>query len=167
MAGKPFRSVIKPLEALAEADELSGPDFVRQWIANGDTVSGLAARLGVSRQQVSTALNKFPEYHSALEQGRREAADALVEESKDLIDAVALEARTHDGARFSDIVRSVEMQANQRRFMAGAYNQDRYGNKQNSVTINVGDLHLEALRKMRDVTPVDVTPTPGVLLHDE
>jgi hypothetical protein len=70
MAGKPFRSVIKPIEALAEADELSGPDFVRQWIANGDTVSGLAAKLGVGRQQVSTALNKFPEYQSALEQGR-------------------------------------------------------------------------------------------------
>jgi hypothetical protein len=35
-----------------------------------------------------------------------------------------------------------------RKFMAGSMNQDRYGTRpQSNVTLSIGDLHLDALRK--------------------
>jgi hypothetical protein len=38
----------------------------------------------------------------------------------------------------------------QRNLAAQAWNQERYGNKSNTnVQINIGDLHLDALRKMK------------------
>jgi hypothetical protein len=94
-----------------------------------------------------------------MDAARKVAADTLVEESKHLIDDIAEEAKTNESAKFSDRIRAVELQANQRRFMAASYNQDRYGNRGSNVTINLGDLHLEALRKVK------VQPTM-VIDHD-
>lgn len=149
MAGRPLVKIIKPLEALAAAQDLTGPEFVYDWIASGGTVTSLAEKMGVTRDYLSRVLNKQPEYASIMEAARKAAADALVEESKHLIDGIAAEAKLDPAARFSDRVRTVELQANQRKFMAASYNQDRYGSKPSSVTINLGDLHLDALRRVR------------------
>ena len=149
MAGRPLARIIKPIEALAAEQGLSGPEFVYDWIAGGGTITSLAEKIGTQRAHLSRNLNKFPEYASIMEAARKIAADALVEESKHLIDAIAEEAKTNEAARFSDRVRTVELQANQRKFMAASYNQDRYGSKPSSVTINLGDLHLDALRRVR------------------
>jgi hypothetical protein len=38
---------------------------------------------------------------------------------------------------------------NFRKFMAGSLNQNKYGTRpQNNVTISIGDMHLDALRKV-------------------
>jgi putative N-acetylmannosamine-6-phosphate epimerase len=44
-----------------------------------------------------------------------------------------------------------------RKFMAGSYNQARYGNRpQTNVTISVSDMHLDALRKVNsDIAAID------------
>ena len=44
-----------------------------------------------------------------------------------------------------------------RKFMAGSYNQDRYGNRpQTNVTISVADMHLDALRKVNsEIAAID------------
>ena len=160
MAGKPIARIIRPIEALAAERGVSGPEFVYDWIAGGGTVTSLAHEIGTQREHLSRNINRFPEYAAAIESARKIAADALVEESKHLIDGIAEEAKTDPGARFSDRVRTVELQANQRKFMAASYNQDRYGNKPSAVTINLGDLHLEALRKVKPVAA-------RVIEHDE
>jgi hypothetical protein len=159
MAGKPVAKVIRPIEALAAEAGLSGPEFVYDWIAGGGTVTSLAARIGTQREYLSRNLSKYPEYVAVMDAARKVAADTLVEESKHLIDDIAEEAKTNESAKFSDRIRAVELQANQRRFMAASYNQDRYGNRGSNVTINLGDLHLEALRKVK------VQPTM-VIDHD-
>jgi hypothetical protein len=43
-----------------------------------------------------------------------------------------------------------------RQWLAGVYNPDKFAPKNNNVTINIGDMHLDALRKVRDVTPKQV-----------
>lgn len=137
MAGRALRKRI-----LAEVAHKGGADWLFDQIASGITVAKIAKDYGCTRSYVSRALNSIPEYAEALSGARNEAADALVEEGLEMVDGLSGKSSTSE-------IAATREKVYWRKFMAGSLNQDRYGLKpQTSVTISIGDMHLDALRKV-------------------
>jgi hypothetical protein len=136
MAGKALRKRI-----LTEVASNGGADWLFDQIASGVTVAELARQYGCTRSYVSRSLNSVPEYAAALSKARGEAADALVEQGLEMVDGLS-------GASSPTEIAATREKVQWRKFMAGSMNQERYGTRpQNSVTLSIGDLHLDALRK--------------------
>ena len=136
MAGKALRKRI-----LTEVASNGGADWLFDQIASGVTVAELARQYGCTRSYVSRSLNSVPEYAAALAKARGEAADALVEQGLEMVDGLS-------GASSPTEIAATREKVQWRKFMAGSMNQERYGTRpQNSVTLSIGDLHLDALRK--------------------
>ena len=136
MAGKALRKRI-----LTEVASNGGADWLFDQIASGVTVAELARQYGCTRSYVSRSLNSVPEYAAALSKARGEAADALVEQGLEMVDGLS-------GASTPTEIAATREKVQWRKFMAGSMNQERYGTRpQNSVTLSIGDLHLDALRK--------------------
>ena len=136
MAGKALRKRI-----LTEVASNGGADWLFDQIASGVTVADLARQYGCTRSYVSRSLNSVPEYAAALAKARGEAADALVEQGLEMVDGLS-------GASSPTEIAATREKVQWRKFMAGSMNQDRYGTRpQSNVTLSIGDLHLDALRK--------------------
>lgn len=136
MAGKALRKRI-----LTEVASNGGADWLFDQIASGVTVADLARQYGCTRSYVSRSLNSIPEYAAALAKARAEAADALVEQGLEMVDGLS-------GASSPTEIAATREKVQWRKFMAGSMNQDRYGTRpQSNVTLSIGDLHLDALRK--------------------
>ncbi len=137
MAGKALRKRI-----LTDISNSGGADWLYDQIASGVTVAEIARQYGCTRSYVSRALHTIPEYKAALEGAREEAADALVEQGLEMVDELS-------GDSSSNEIAATREKVNFRKFMAGSMNQNKYGTRpQNSVTISIGDMHLDALRKV-------------------
>lgn len=148
MAGKALRKRI-----LSDVEANGGVDWLFDQIASGMTVAKLAEQYGCTRSYISRTLNANEEYKRALEQARVEAADALVEEGLEMVDRL-------DGNSSSNEIAATREKINWRKFMAGSMNQNKYGTRpQTNVNISIGDLHLDALRKvnaeLRDIEAED------------
>ena len=136
MAGKALRKRI-----LTEVASNGGADWLFDQIASGITVAELARQYGCTRSYVSRSLNSVPEYAAALTKARGEAADALVEQGLEMVDGLS-------GASSPTEIAATREKVQWRKFMAGSMNQERYGTRpQSNVTLSIGDLHLDALRK--------------------
>ena len=136
MAGKALRKRI-----LTEVASNGGADWLFDQIASGVTVAELARQYGCTRSYVSRSLNSVPEYAAALSKARGEAADALVEQGLEMVDELS-------GASTPTEIAATREKVQWRKFMAGSMNQERYGTRpQSNVTLSIGDLHLDALRK--------------------
>jgi len=136
MAGKALRKRI-----LTEVASNGGADWLFDQIASGITVAELARQYGCTRSYVSRSLNSVPEYAAALAKARGEAADALVEQGLEMVDGLS-------GASSPTEIAATREKVQWRKFMAGSMNQERYGTRpQSNVTLSIGDLHLDALRK--------------------
>jgi transposase-like protein len=136
MAGKALRKRI-----LTEVASNGGADWLFDQIASGVTVAELARQYGCTRSYVSRSLNSVPEYAAALTKARGEAADALVEQGLEMVDGLS-------GASSPTEIAATREKVQWRKFMAGSMNQERYGTRpQSNVTLSIGDLHLDALRK--------------------
>ena len=137
MAGKALKKRI-----LTDVAANGGADWLFDQIASGVTVAEIARQYGCTRSYVSRALHTVPEYKVALEGAREEAADALVEQGLEMVDAL-------DGDSSANEISATREKVNFRKFMAGSMNQNKYGTRpQNNVTISIGDMHLDALRKI-------------------
>jgi len=137
MAGKALKKKI-----LTEVAAKGGVDWLYDEIASGVTVAELARRYGCSRSYISRSLNSVPEYKVALESAREEAADALVEQGLEMVDSLNENSSTNE-------IAATREKVNFRKFMAGSMNQAKYGTRpQSNVTISIGDMHLDALRKV-------------------
>ena len=159
MAGKALQKKI-----LNDVSENGGADWLYEQIASGVTLNDIAKQYECSRGYVSRSLNSVPEYKSAMEAAREEAADALVEEGKEMLDNLSATSTNNE-------IAATREKANFRKFMAGSMNQSRYGTRpQSNVTISIGDMHLDALRKVnsqmaaieaedreRDASTIDAT----------
>ena len=145
MAGKALRRRL-----LLEIGTRGGPDYVREYLANGGTLKGLAENLGCSRTYLSRHLNAHEDYAPVIAEGRREHADALADEALEIADKLA----TADEVTREQIAVAKE-RIDVRKWLATVNNPDRYQTNRNGpvVNINLGDLHLEALRRVKDVTP--------------
>ena len=137
MAGKALKKRI-----LTDVAAKGGAEYLYDRIASGATVAELGREYGASRAYISRSLNSVPEYKKALESAREEAADAIVEQGLEMVDSLSADSTTNE-------ISATREKVNYRRFMAGSLNQNKYGTRpQNSVTISIGDMHLDALRKV-------------------
>jgi hypothetical protein len=157
MAGRPQRrEMLKKIEDAAEAAKMSMAEFVYDYVASGKTLVDLADEVGYSRSHISRHLNSIPEIKEALEKARLEAADALAEQTIKLADDLA--ARLDRGEEVkNERIAVLREQTSSRKWWAATANPGRYGKPDTSITINLGDLHLDALRKTRS-NVIDVTP---------
>jgi len=145
MAGRRLRKRI-----LEDIHKRGGSDYLYNEIASGKTMTQFAADYECNRQYFSTSINSIPEYAAVLGKARADAADALVEEGLGMVDQL-------DGGSTTSEIAATREKVQWRKFMAGSYNQERYGNRpQTSVTISISDMHLDALRKVNsDLDAID------------
>ena len=137
MAGKALRKRI-----LQDVTDNGGADWLFDQIASGVTISDMAKQYECSRSYISRSLNSIPEYKSVMEAAREEAADALVEQGLEMVDGLSATSTTNE-------IAATREKVNFRKFMAGSMNQNKYGTRpQSNVTISIGDMHLDALRKV-------------------
>ena len=137
MAGKALRKQI-----LQDVADNGGADWLHDQIASGVTVAEIARQYGCTRAYVSRSLNSIPEYKSVMEAAREEAADALVEQGLEMVDGLSATSTTNE-------IAATREKVNFRKFMAGSMNQNKYGTRpQNNITLSIGDMHLDALRKV-------------------
>lgn len=137
MAGTP-----KKRETWAKITEFGGVEAICERIAAGDSMVGLAREIGVGRHMLYKVLRWDPRAKEMVAEARRLKA----------------ESHAHDALRMADEVEEapnaiskVREQIRVRQWLAGAENPERYGQKAAAaVNVNVGDLHIEALKKVQE-----------------
>jgi len=153
MAGrqKPKR-IVTLLGRLAEEElDLDSPnalDYAVAWLADGKTVQQLADHLTklagepVHRGWLTPVLLKLaPNAEQQMNDARRRSSHALVEDAQAIVDTAAAEP-TREG------IAAAKVQADIRTWRAARYNRETFGDKAtHSVEINLGQLHLDALRQ--------------------
>ena len=169
MAGRPKRKA-----ALATIESNGGVQYLTEFLLSGGTITQLAVELKLDRGDLHRILKDHPEYSAALEAARMEAADAHAEAGFEIMRRLRAERKLErdtakEGSRAAELsaldVSIAKEEAQQHRFIAQAWNQQRYGsqNNQTHVTVNLGDMHLDALKKMKTVRETQ----PKVIDHDE
>ena len=157
MAGRPMKRKV-----LAELEQRGGKQYFQEYILSGGTLSKLAKDLDISRGYLYTLLTKHEVYSKALDEVREDAADAHAEAGFEIMKRLRsdrkLEREQADpGSKTAEIsaidVAIAKEEVAKHRFIAQSWNQNRYGSKANQtqVTLSVGDMHLDALRKMKVV----------------
>lgn len=121
---------------LAVIHDAGGIDAVLRRVADGETLTAVARSMGLSRSMLGDWLNHTPERAELLRRARAASASALAEQALEMAD-------TNDAAAHGKTRLQIEM----RRWLAGRYAPDEYGEqKQPGVEINIGSLHIDALR---------------------
>lgn len=160
MAGKP-----KLKAALAALDRRGGPEGLQQELLAGKTIPMIAKELGLDRGYLHRNLMKNEEYGKAIKEVEAEIADVhaaiALQELAELKEERAAEkeaARNPDNEAVDKNLQYVSQVdigiakglAHQRNFIAASFNKARYGSgNQQNIQINIGDLHLDALRKAK------------------
>lgn len=142
MAGKALKKKL-----LQEIGDRGGPEWLQDYIATGGTILSLAEELGCSRSYLSRHLNAEDEYRAVILEGRREHAETLAEEALSIADQMA----TVSGITREQVAVAKE-RIDVRKWLASVNSPDRFrqNNGGPTVTININQLHLEALKKRRD-----------------
>ncbi len=150
MAGQPRKRAL--LEELTRRARELGPDattldYVCQYVAGGGTLVGLTSEI---EKQLGMDVARYAIQHhlavtygqsakTALAAARKDSAHALAEEAKEIIE----DAPTHS----REELQKAQMRANVRHWMAERYDRQAFGdNKGPNVVVQVGALHLDALR---------------------
>lgn len=160
MAGKALKRKI-----LKEVADRGGSDYIYEIMASGKTITAWASEdFGCSRSYLSRALRENPEYARAMDRALPEAADALMEDGLSKVDALG-EASTQQQ------IAAVREQINMRKALAAGWNRDRYGSgPKTEITLNLGDLHLDALRKIsterKNIEVEDMARNMKVIEHE-
>lgn len=142
MAGRALKKRV-----FADIAERGGVEWLQDYIAEGGTVLDLANELGCSRTYLSRHLNADEDYAAALATARREQADKLADEALQIADGMA----DIDNITREDIAVAKE-RIDVRKWLASVNHPDRYQQNKNgpTITLNINQLHLDALKKRRD-----------------
>jgi hypothetical protein len=123
-----------------------GVEVILDWVAEGKTLSWVGKQFtdvkpeGVSRQLIRKYLKLKPEWLEAFYRVRREETPhALVDEAVDIVDET-------EGETESAIVAGAKLRADTRRWLAGTLSEEYAPPKTGGVQINIGTLHLDALK---------------------
>lgn len=156
MAGKALkRKMFAELDRLGAETDKTPAEYVYDFIASGKTMMDLANVLGCSRSYASRHLNADPEIAKALDAARRESAEALADETLQITDELA--RRLDEGEEIRpERIAALKEQNNIRKWLSAVNNPDRFAPKDKAIQINIGDLHLDAMRKVKKM--VDITP---------
>ena len=161
MAGRPkFR------KAIAELDKRGGVKTLQQELLAGKTIPMIAKELGLDRGYFRRNIVKHEKYGNAIREIEHQVADAHADAAFDMLNDIKERRETEvdealNGKNSRDIseanVNQVDIGiakglAQQHNFIASSLNKNRYGSgSQQNIQINIGDLHLDALRKMKVV----------------
>jgi transcriptional regulator with XRE-family HTH domain len=113
----------------------------------GKTHRQIGEAIGVMRSTVSRWLNATQERKQTLADSRTHAADGMAEDALEIADSS--EDMTKEG------IASAKLRIETRQWLAAVWNKDKYGKERDAVVINIGTLHLDALRQAQ--------ATPAVL----
>ena len=137
MAGKQLKKTI-----LADVAKKGGAEYVREMASSMTLKAWAAQEWQCSRNYLSETIRSVPEYARALEGAQSVLADAMMEENVEIADSIPETASSAQIAKVRE-----QMQA--RKMLAAGLNRDRYGSGPRAeITLNLGDLHLDALRKI-------------------
>ena len=159
MAGKP-----KLKKALSELDRRGGVEALQKELLAGKTIPMIAKDLNLDRGYFRRNLMKDEKYGNAIREIEHQVADAHADAAFDMLNDIrerreleVKEALNGDRDVSEGNVNQVDIGiakglAQQHNFIASSLNKNRYGTgSQQNIQINIGDLHLDALRKMKVV----------------
>jgi len=159
MAGRPMVR-----KTLAEIKRRGGGEYLREWVLEGNSIASLARDLDVHAGSLRNMILRDAELTAAIDEARRVAADAHFEAGFEAISEVndrrqreIMEALGGDRDISEANVTQVDLgllkqKVGQHNLAASNWNPEKYGNRANQqININIGDLHLDALRKMKVV----------------
>ncbi len=155
MPGRPKRRA-----AIAKVEALGGATYLEEYLLSGGTITGLARELDLDRGFLQRLVNNHDDYKRAMEAAREQGADAHAEAGFEIMRRLREERKAErknadPNSKTSDLsaldVSIAKEEAAQHRFIAEAWNRSRYGNtaNQTQITVNLGDMHLDALRKAK------------------
>jgi transposase-like protein len=140
MAGRP-----KYNNDLVLLDQI-GEDAVAERLEAGQSLATICQDLGVGKRALNAWLDK-PERAGLVSRTRARAADRMVTEIIEIADAATPET-----------VNVARLQMDGRKWVASKWNSAAYGDtKGPQVVVNIGDLHLRALRQSPTIT-IEATP---------
>lgn len=131
MAGTPFKKVVR--ERIRVKGGYS-PIFER--IASGETLTSIAKDFDCSRQFLRKLLTENEKLATIFHNSQRDAAHALVDDGMQILD---------DSAVDRDAIALAKARAEYRKWLAGMYDKETFGEKAQGVQLNIGQLHLQAL----------------------
>ena len=159
MAGKP-----KVKQALSELDRRGGVETLQKELLAGKTIPMIAKELNLDRGYFRRNVMKDEKYGNAIREIEHLVADAHADAAFDMLNDIrdrreleVKEALNGDRDVAEGNVNQVDIGiakglAQQHNFIASSLNKNRYGTgSQQNIQINIGDLHLDALRKMKVV----------------
>lgn len=163
IAGSPVkRQIISWLAAKAKAlgEEVTPESIVLDRLAEGETLKSIAEDIGAELGIVfvPAVLQRWlcatPAGKAAYLEARKAASHVWADEAKQIADDV-------DEDR--DAIAKARLQIDQRNLLASKYNRETFGNDaaQVNVQINMGQLHLDALRRRAVAVPVQQPLPPA------
>ena len=159
MAGRSLQK-----KRLAEIRQMGGAEFLREWILEGNSIRSLAKQMDMHSGTLRNLILSDAELTAAIDSARRDSADAHFEEAFELLNEVserrqreifeALDENSTRDASEGNVsqvdIGLAKMLVGQRNLAASNWNPERYGGKnQQQININIGDFHLDALRKVK------------------
>lgn len=146
--GMPGRPKLRAL--LAGIESVGGLPEILDRIASGRTMASIARDIGSTPNMLGDWLNDDPARRADYLRARGASALALAEQALEISDGSSIEG-----------VQVSRLQVDTRKWLASKYDAATYGDKHTGVQINIGQLHLDALRKVQaDMQPViDVSHT--------
>jgi len=147
------KSMLSELARLAGEAGLSPEDYVCELVTEGETLRSIAADLSrsanrdISPGTLGAWLNADPARRAKLVAARKDSAPALVEKAIEILDNV-------DNDR--DAIAAAKAQSEVRTWLASKYDRQTFGNDtaQVNVQLNLGQLHLDALRQRATAAPI-------------
>ena len=137
MTGRPILR-----QMLSDIEKLGGFEKICEKISEGESIASIARDLGVSRNFLSATLNKNPSQKEALRLARKAKAEHYADEALKLADQCD---------ESPNAISKMREQVSVRKWLASAHDPDQYAQKNNTtaIQVNVGDMHLNALKKIR------------------
>ncbi len=127
--------------------EAGGLEMICERIANGETMVKIAADFGENRDLLGNWLYSTPEGREMATRARARSANALAEQALTIAD----KGTTENAPK-------TRLQVETRRWLASKYDAAVYGDTRGpTVQINIGQLHIDALRQHRTI---DVAAAP-------
>ena len=154
MPGQPVRRVVRA-ELLRRTEAEMGPnatilDYGEQWVAGGRTFVELAIEvsqaigLPASREIVRSVIYKDEsepgEAERRLRLARAQGAHAMIEDAREM---------ARDVKENRDAIAKAKLRTDLQQSIARGWNREEWGEaKQAGITVNIGSLHLDSLRRV-------------------
>ena len=148
MAGKP-----KYHRDLVVLDQ-TGIDAVTELLEQGKTLASVCYKLGVGKRALSAWLDA-PDRAALVSRARAKAADHLVAQVLEIADEVPEDNNAINKAR---------LRVDTRKWVAAKWNPQAYADNKNAqVVVNIGDLHLKAVKHLATITIPSTTDDSNVI----